>query len=90
MVCERIVYPYAIDNIFFYAFHGYKLYAVTDDIFSYICIVGRFASICLILVIVAHMDLEVHQMDVKTFFFNGELNEEIYMEQPIGFIIQGQ
>ena len=35
------------------------------------------------------MDLELHQMDVKTFFFNGELNEEIYMEQPVGFIIQG-
>ena len=36
------------------------------------------------------MDLELHQMDVKTNFFYGELNEEIYMEQPIGFIIQGQ
>ena len=29
-------------------------------------------------------------MDVKTTFLNGELNEEIYMEQPVGFIIQGQ
>ena len=35
------------------------------------------------------MDLELHQMDVKTIFL-GDLNEEIYMEQPIGFIIQGQ
>ena len=35
------------------------------------------------------MDLELHQMDVKTTFL-GDLNEEIYMEQPIGFIIQGQ
>ena len=36
------------------------------------------------------MDLELHQMDVKTTFLNGELNEEIYMEQPVDFIIQGQ
>ena len=32
------------------------------------------------------MDLELHQMDAKTTF----LNEEIYMEQPMDFIIQGQ
>ena len=50
----------------------------------------RFASIRLILAIVAHIDLELHQMDVKTIFLNGELNEETYMEQPAGFIIQGQ
>ena len=48
--------------------------------------VVRFASIHLILATIAHMDLELHQMDVKTIF----LNEEIYMEQPMDFIIQGQ
>ena len=42
--------------------------------------VVRFASIRLILAIVAHMNLELHQMDVKATFLNGELNEEIYME----------
>ena len=49
----------------------------------------RFTSIRLILARVAHMDLQLHQMDVKTVFLNGELNKEIYMEQPVGFIIQG-
>ena len=29
-------------------------------------------------------------MDAKTTFINGELSEEIYMEQPMDFIIQGQ
>ena len=55
-----------------------------------ISIVIKFASIRLILAIVAHMDLELHQMDVKKTFLNGELNEEIYMEQLVGFIIQRQ
>ena len=52
--------------------------------------VVRFASIRLILSIVAGLDLELHQMDVKTAFLNGELEEEIYMEQPNGFIVKGQ
>ena len=36
------------------------------------------------------MDLELHQMDEKTTFLNGELDEEIYMEQPIGFIKENE
>ena len=39
----------------------------------------RFASIRLILSIVAKQDLELFQMDVKTAFLNGELDKEIYM-----------
>ena len=52
--------------------------------------VVRFASVRLILAIVANLNLELYQMDVKTAFLNGELDEEIYMDQPIGFVTKGQ
>ena len=39
----------------------------------------------LILVIVAHMNLELYQIDVRTAFLNRELNKEIYMVQHLGF-----
>ena len=52
--------------------------------------VVKFASIRLILAMVASLDLELHQMDVKTAFLNGKLDEEIFMDQPIGFVVKGQ
>ena len=42
-------------------------------------------SFRVIMVIVAHFDLELHQMDVKTTFLNGDLDEKVYMEQPTAF-----
>ena len=48
--------------------------------------VAKMDSICLILAIVAAQRWEVHQMYVKNAFLHGDLSEEIYMEQPHGFI----
>ena len=36
--------------------------------------------------LVAHFDLELHQMDVKTAFLNGDIDETIYMVQPENFV----
>jgi hypothetical protein len=47
--------------------------------------VARYTSIRAILVIVAVMKWKVHQMDVKTTFLNGVVEEEVYVEQPQGF-----
>ena len=35
--------------------------------------------------LVAHYDLELHQMDVKIAFLNGNIDETIYMVQPENF-----
>jgi hypothetical protein len=47
-------------------------------------------SIRILLSIAAHLDYEIWQMDVKTAFLNGNLEETIYMQQPEGFIKEGQ
>ena len=44
----------------------------------------------MIFVITALRNLEVHQMDMKIAFLNGDLEEKIYMEQPEGFIVPRQ
>jgi len=48
--------------------------------------VARFESLRLLLALAALEDWEIHQMDVKSAFLNGLLDEEIYMEQPQGFV----
>ncbi|RVW92863.1 Retrovirus-related Pol polyprotein from transposon TNT 1-94 [Vitis vinifera] len=42
-------------------------------------------SFRIIMALVAHYDLELHQMDVKTAFLNGNIDETIYMVQPENF-----
>ena len=38
--------------------------------------------------IVAHCDLELHQMDVKIAFLNRNLKKEVYMDQLEGFFVE--
>ena len=47
-------------------------------------------SFRIIIALVAHYDLELHQMDIKTAFLNGDLEENVYMAQPKGFVVEGK
>eukprot|EP00253_Pinus_taeda_P027758 PITA_27758 len=57
------------------------------DIFSPVV---KVTSIRLLLSVAATFDFEVEQMDVKTSFLHGDLEEEIYMNKPEGFVVKGK
>jgi transposase InsO family protein len=48
--------------------------------------VADIRAIRILLAIAAYYDFEIWQMDVKTAFLNGYLDEEVYMDQPEGFV----
>jgi hypothetical protein len=60
------------------------------DFFDTYSHVARLTTICVLLSLAASHGLLIHQMDVKTTFLNGELEEEIYMTQPDGLVVKGQ
>ena len=47
--------------------------------------VARYTSIRSILALASNMEWKLHQMEVKTTFLNGLIEEEVYIEQPQGF-----
>ena len=53
-----------------------------DETFS---LIARYLSIRSILALSAQNGWKIHQMDVKTTFLNGMIEEEVYIEQPVGF-----
>ena len=57
-----------------------------NEIFS---LVVKHSSIRMVLALVVQQDMELEQLDVKTAFLHGELEEEIDMMQPEGFIEEG-
>nr|GEU45744.1 retrotransposon protein, putative, Ty1-copia subclass [Tanacetum cinerariifolium] len=50
--------------------------------------VANIITIRILIAIAVFYDYEIWQIDVKTAFLNGYLNEEVYMEQPEGFVNQ--
>ena len=58
-----------------------------NEIFSSVSCKDSFR---IIMALVAHYDLELHQMDVKTTFLNGDLEENVYMARPKGFVMEGK
>ncbi|GKE08765.1 zinc finger, CCHC-type containing protein [Tanacetum coccineum] len=49
----------------------------------------RISTIRLLIAMASIHNLIIHQMDVKTVFLNGDLDEKVYMNQPKGFIMPG-
>uniref|UniRef100_A0A8R7UZY5 Reverse transcriptase Ty1/copia-type domain-containing protein n=1 Tax=Triticum urartu TaxID=4572 RepID=A0A8R7UZY5_TRIUA len=58
-----------------------------DEVFAP---VARIETVRLLIALAAHMDWEIHHMDVKSAFLNGELKEEVYVSQPPGFAVKGE
>ncbi|GJX26752.1 zinc finger, CCHC-type containing protein [Tanacetum coccineum] len=57
------------------------------DYFDTYAPVACITTIRLLLALAAIHNLVIHQMDVKTTFLNGDLDEEVYMKQPEGFVM---
>ncbi|GKE66624.1 zinc finger, CCHC-type containing protein, partial [Tanacetum coccineum] len=57
------------------------------DYFDTYASVAHISTIRLLIAMTSIHNLIIHQMDVKTAFLNGELDEEVYMNQPQGFIM---
>nr|GEX53222.1 hypothetical protein [Tanacetum cinerariifolium] len=51
--------------------------------------VARITTIRLLLTLATIHNLVIYQMDVKIIFLNGDLDEEVYMKKPKGFVISG-
>jgi hypothetical protein len=53
-------------------------------------LVARLDSVHLLITLVLHEGWEVHHMDIKSAFLNGDLQEEVCVKQPMSFIIIGK
>ena len=56
------------------------------DIDETFALVTRLESIRILLDIASHLNFKLYQMDVKSAFLNGMLQEEVYVEQPKGIV----
>ncbi|CAJ2633694.1 unnamed protein product [Trifolium pratense] len=58
-----------------------------DEVFAP---VARLETVRLIISLAAQNKWKIHQMDVKSAFLNGVLDEEVYIEQPQGYEVKGE
>ena len=56
------------------------------DFYETFALVARLESIRILLAIASHLNFKLYQMDVKSAFLNGMLQEEVYIEKPKGFV----
>ena len=60
------------------------------DFLDTYALVAYLTTMRVLLALVASHGLLIHEMDVKTIFLNGELEEEIYMDQLGGYVLEGK
>ena len=53
-----------------------------EDYDKTFALIACFTTICLVFAISSHFAWPIYQMDVKSAFLNGDLEEEVYVEQP--------
>jgi hypothetical protein len=53
-------------------------------------LIFQYTFICMTISLYSSMGWKLHHMDVKKFFLNAEIEEEVYIEKPDGFMIQEQ
>lgn len=58
-----------------------------DEVFA---LVAHLESVCLLLMLTVNAGWAVHHMDVKSAFLNNELEEEVYVQHPPGFVVTGK
>lgn len=61
-----------------------------EDYFDTYSPIARMTTIRVLHSLTASYGLIINQMDVKVAFLNGDLEEEIYMDQPHGFVVKGE
>ena len=60
------------------------------DYFDTLSPVAKLTYIRLFISLVATHVWDLHQLDIKNVFLHGDLVEEVHMEQPPGFVAQGE
>ena len=58
-----------------------------DEVFSP---VARTDSIRILIALAAQLKWDLHHLDVKSTFLNGEIKEEVYVHEPEGFVKKGK
>jgi Reverse transcriptase (RNA-dependent DNA polymerase) len=76
-------------SIKLYWWQGYLQQPVIDYQETFASVV-RYETIRILIALVAHKSLKLYQVDIKSAFLNGVLKEDVYVEQPQGFTIEGE
>ena len=66
-----------------------KGYAQTYDV-DYFYTFSSVAKMTFVWLFISMVDWDLHQLDIKNVFLHDGLQEEVYMEQPPGFVVQGK